>query len=77
VVVLQATAITMQHLQHRLPEVVAAVAQRLVGVGRIAAAADLQEGMNDLAGATLCTFTAKSLIAGIHGQDVVLANIKA
>ena len=46
----QATTITMQHLRHRLPEVVAAVAQRLVGVGRIAAAADLQEGMNDVQG---------------------------
>jgi hypothetical protein len=32
--------------------VVAAVAQRLVNVGRIAAAADLQEGMNDIAGKT-------------------------
>lgn len=51
---LQATSITMQHLRHRLPEVVAAVVQRLVGVGRIAAAADLQEGMNDLAGMTMC-----------------------
>jgi hypothetical protein len=60
--VLQATAITMQHLRHRLPEVAAAVAQRLVGLGRIAAAADMQEGMNDLAGTTLCTFTAKSLL---------------
>lgn len=40
----------MQHLRHRLPEVVAGVAHRLVGVGRIAAAADLQEGMNDLQG---------------------------
>lgn len=41
----------MHHLRHRLPEVVAAAAQRLVGVGRVAAAADLQEGMNDIAGA--------------------------
>jgi hypothetical protein len=43
----------MQHLRHRLPEVVAAVAQRLVNAGRIAAAADLQEGMNDVAGMSL------------------------
>lgn len=48
---LQAASITMHHLRHRLPEVVAAAAQRLVGVGRVAAAADLQEGMNDIAGA--------------------------
>jgi hypothetical protein len=47
---MQATTITMQHLRHKLPEVVAAVVQRLVGVGRTAAAADLQEGMNDIAG---------------------------
>jgi hypothetical protein len=50
VMTMQATTITMQHLRHKLPEVVAAVVQRLVGVGRTAAAADLQEGMNDIAG---------------------------
>jgi hypothetical protein len=42
----------MQHLRHRLPEVAAAVVRGLVGVGRVAAAADLQEGMNDIAGTT-------------------------
>lgn len=53
---LQATTITMQHLRHKLPEVVAAVVQRLVGVGRTAAAADLQEGMNDIAGKYRCVY---------------------
>lgn len=47
---LQATTIAMQHLRHKLPEVAATVAQQLVGVGRIAAAADLQESMNDVQG---------------------------
>jgi hypothetical protein len=40
----------MQHQRHRLNEVVSAVVQRLVGVGRPGAAADLQEGMNDTKG---------------------------
>lgn len=49
-VTMQATTITMQHLRHKLPDVVAGVTQRLVGVGRIAAAADLQESINDVQG---------------------------
>lgn len=40
----------MQHLRHRLPDVVAAVAQQLVSIDRIAEAADLQESVNDLQG---------------------------
>jgi hypothetical protein len=40
----------MQHQRHRMHEVVAAVAQLLVGIGRVAAAAELQEGINDIQG---------------------------
>ncbi|KAF8062969.1 IFT172 [Scenedesmus sp. PABB004] len=52
----QAANVVMQQQRHRLPEVVAAVAQRLVGIGRVAAAAELQEGAGDVHGAiaTLC-----------------------
>lgn len=48
--VLQAANVAMQHQRHRMHEVVAAVAQRLVGIGRVAAAAELQEGINDIQG---------------------------
>lgn len=47
---LQAANVAMQHQRHRMHEVVAAVAQRLVGIGRVAAAAELQEGINDVQG---------------------------
>lgn len=50
---LQAATIAMQHQRHRLQEVIAAVAQQLVGVGRTAAAAELQEGTNDIQGEPL------------------------
>lgn len=50
---LQAANIAMQHQRHRMHDVVAAVAQQLVGIGRVAAAAELQEGINDIQGAQI------------------------
>jgi DNA polymerase/3'-5' exonuclease PolX len=70
---LQATTITIQQLRHRLPEVVAAVAQRLVGVGRIAAAADLQESMNDIQGNS-CEGL---LPCGLHNVSKQLSGVRS
>eukprot|EP00878_Enallax_costatus_P044551 GHUV01053219.1.p1 GENE.GHUV01053219.1~~GHUV01053219.1.p1 ORF type:complete len:206 (+),score=75.58 GHUV01053219.1:877-1494(+) len=63
----------MQHQRHRMHEVVAAVAQRLVSIGRVVAAAGLQEGINDIQGAisTLCAgnmYDQARLLAGSNPQ---------
>jgi DNA-binding ferritin-like protein len=74
---MQAAHVAMQHQRHKMHEVVAAVAERLVSVGRVVAAAELQEGINDIQGRqahTMCTTKSDSVL---FSQPLLLNALQA
>ena len=50
---LQAAKLVMNHQRHRMHEVVGAVSERLLSIGRIQAAAELHEAVDDVQGMNL------------------------